>query len=67
MIDQLKSAICKTIKQFQEDPLDFLSESDIQALLFVELRNAMSEVRYPYTAEPANRRFGCTDPFSFAL
>jgi hypothetical protein len=64
MIDQLKSAICKTIKQFQEDPLDFLSESDIQALLFVELRSATNEVRYPYAAEPANRLFGFTDPFS---
>jgi hypothetical protein len=63
MIDQLKSATCKTVKQFQDRPLDFLSESDIQALLFVELRNAMSEVRYPYTAEPANRRFGFTEPF----
>jgi hypothetical protein len=64
MIDQLKSATCKTVKQFQDRPLDFLSESDIQALLFVELRNAMSEVQYPYTAEPANHRFGCDEPFS---
>jgi hypothetical protein len=62
MIDQLKSAICKTVKQFQEHPLDFLSESDIQALLFIELRNATSE-RYPYDAEGANSRFGFTEPF----
>ena len=64
MIDQLKNAIFNTVKQFQDYPLAFLSERDIQAVLFVELRNATNEVRYPYTAEPANRRFGCTDPFS---
>src|ERR1035437_9452815 len=63
MIDQLKSAICKTVKQFQEHPLDFLSESDIQALLFIELRNATGDLRYPYDAEDANRLFGFTDPF----
>jgi hypothetical protein len=63
MIDQLKSAICKTVKQFQEHPLDFLSESDIQALLFVELRNATSGLRYPYDGEGKNHRFGFTDPF----
>ena len=63
MIDQLKSAICKTVKQFQEHPLDFLSERDIQALLFVELRNATSDLRYPYDAEGANRRFGFPDRF----
>jgi hypothetical protein len=58
MIDQLKSAICKTVKQFQDQPLDFLSESDIQALLFVELRNETREIRYLYDAEGANHRFG---------
>ena len=63
MIDQLKSAICKTVKQFQEHPLEFLSESDIQALLFVELRNATSDLWYPYDAEGANSLFGFTDPF----
>ena len=63
MIDQLKSAICKTVKQFQEHPLDFLSESDIQAVLFVELRNATSDLRYPFDAEGKNHRFGFTDPF----
>ena len=63
MIDQLKSAICKTVKQFQEHPLDFLSESDIQALLFIELRNATSDLRYPYDGEGKNHRFGFTDPF----
>src|ERR1035441_9752191 len=65
MIDQLKSAICKTVKEFQEHPLDFLSESDIQALLFVELRNATRDLRYPYPydAEGKNHLFGFTDPF----
>jgi hypothetical protein len=61
MIDQLKSAICKTVKQFQEHPLDFLSESDIQALLFIELRNATSNLRYSYNA--ANPRFGFPSTF----
>ncbi len=64
MIDQLKSAICKTVKQFQEHPLDFLSERDIQAVLFVELRQATSDLRYQYDAEGANFRFGFREPFS---
>jgi hypothetical protein len=65
MIDQLTIAICKTVIQFQEHPLDFLSESDIQALLFVELRNATSDLRYPYPydAEGKNHQFGFTVPF----
>lgn len=64
MIDELKDVICKTVKQFQEHPLDFLSESDIQALLFVELRNATHDLRYTYDAEGANHRFGFRKPFS---
>jgi hypothetical protein len=63
MIDQLKDAICKTVKQFQEQPLDFLSESDIQALLFVELRNAMKELRYSYNDKGVNHRFGFPERF----
>jgi len=58
MIDQLTIAICKTVIQFQEHPLDFLSESDIQALLFVELRNETREIRYLYDAEGANHPRG---------
>ena len=58
MIDQLKSAICKTVKQFQKYPLDSLSERDIQALLFVELRNQTPTIRYPYDADGENKRFG---------
>ncbi len=58
MIDQLKKAIESTVKQFREFPLDFLSERDIQALLFVELRNQTPNIRYPYDADGENRRFG---------
>ena len=58
MIDQLKNAIESTVKQFREFPLDFLSERDIQALLFVELRNQTPNIRYPYDADGENRRFG---------
>jgi hypothetical protein len=58
VLEQLESAISKTVNQFQNYPLDFLSERDIQALLFVELRNETREIRYSYDAEGANRRFG---------
>jgi hypothetical protein len=60
---QLKNAIEKTVQQFQEHPLDFLSERDIQALLFVELRNATNYLRYTYDAEGENHRFGFEKPF----
>jgi hypothetical protein len=64
MIDELTIAICKTVIQFQNHPLDFLSESDIRALLFVELRNATSNPRYLYDdAEGVNRQFGFPDRF----
>jgi hypothetical protein len=58
MINHLRSAICKTVEQFQKFPLDFLSERDIQALLFVELRNQTPNIRYPYDADGENGRFG---------
>jgi hypothetical protein len=63
MIDQLKKAIDRTVEQFQKHPLDFLSERDIQAWLFVELRNATSDLRYSYGVGDANRCFGFTEPF----
>ena len=58
MLGKVESALGKTVNQFQKYPLDFLSERDIQALLFVELRNETPEVRYPYDAEGANGQFG---------
>src|SRR5260370_28606033 len=63
MIDQLKNAVESTVKQFREDPKSFLSERDIQAVLFVELRKAMSSLRNHYLAGGANLRFGCDDSF----
>jgi hypothetical protein len=63
MIDELGRAICTTVKQFQEHPLDFLSERDIQALLFVELRNATRELRYSYDGGGKNHRFGFPERF----
>lgn len=63
MLEKLKSAIRKTVKQFHDYPLDFLSERDIQAVLFVELRKEMSSLVTQHLAKP-NCRFGCTDPFS---
>lgn len=62
MVDQLENAIDRTVQQFQQYPLDFLSERDIQAWLFVELRNAPSG-RYSYDAKGDNFRFGFREPF----
>ena len=62
MLEKLKSAIDKTVKQFQDYPLDFLSERDIQALLFVELRNETNGLRYPYDATDVNKHFGFAKP-----
>ncbi len=63
MIDKLSNAINTTVAQFQEHPTGFLSERDIQALLYVELRNATSDLRHQYDGGGANRRFGFTEPF----
>jgi len=63
MIDQLKNAIESTVTQFQEHPLDFLSERDIQAVLFVELRKATGNLHYPYDATDVNKKFGFAKPF----
>jgi hypothetical protein len=61
VLKKLESAIGKTVEQFQNYPY-FLSERDIQALLFVELRNETSGLRYPYDANGANDQFGFTNP-----
>ena len=55
----LQSAIGKTVKQFQEHPADFLSERDIQAVLFTEMRNEMrdSDLRMKYETSCKKDRF----------
>jgi hypothetical protein len=58
MLHHLKNAIEKTVKQFKNYPLDYLSERDIQAQLFVELRNETKELRYEYDPGGANAPFG---------
>ena len=63
MLEKLKSSIDKTVEQFQEHTLDFLSERDIQAWLFVELRNATGNLHYPYDATDVNKKFGFAKPF----
>jgi hypothetical protein len=57
----LQSAIRNTVTQFQDHPADFLSERDIQAVLFTELRNEMrhSDLRMKYeTSSKKDRCFG---------
>jgi hypothetical protein len=64
VIDQLRSAIGRTVNEFQKYPYDFLSERDIQALLFTELRKETIGLRYQHDPEGANSRFGFPQPFS---
>lgn len=64
MIDQVKEAIDSTVLEFQTFPLGFLSERDIQALLFTKLRIATRDLRHHYDAGGANRQFGFEIPFS---
>lgn len=58
MIDQLKEAMKGTVEEFHRHPLDFLSERDIQAWLFIKLRNATGDLRYSYEAKGPNSSFG---------
>ena len=46
----LEKAIGETVKSFQEHPADFLSENDIQAVLFTALRKEMNHLRMKYGA-----------------
>lgn len=46
LIDQLRNAVSETVREFREHPADFLSENDIQSLLFAELRHELSNLRY---------------------
>ena len=64
MINQLRNAIERTGKEFRNYPYDFLSERDIQALLFTELRKETISLRYQHNAEGASSRFGFTESFS---
>jgi hypothetical protein len=61
--DALSKAIEATVIEFQKYPLDFLSERDIQALLYAELRKLTPELRYSYGANGKNSRFGFKEPF----
>jgi hypothetical protein len=57
-IEKLEVAIRETVKEFQAYPADFLSENDIQSLLFTELRREMKEMRYKPVASQVDKRFG---------
>lgn len=63
IFDSLKGAISAIVEAFRAHPLDFLSERDIQALLFAELRKRTLEFRYPYDAHGENARFDFKQPF----
>jgi hypothetical protein len=55
----LKNAIGKTVQEFRGSPWDFLSENDIQAVLFGELRKEMRHLRTRYiTACAKDKCFG---------
>jgi hypothetical protein len=49
LIVHLRNAVSKTVREFQEHPADFLSENDIQSLLFAELRREMCDLRYDFS------------------
>jgi hypothetical protein len=62
VLEKLESAIRKTVEQFQHYSY-FLSERDIQALLFAELWKETSGLRYPYDATGWKNNFGFAKPF----
>jgi hypothetical protein len=57
IFDALSNAVKATVTEFQEYPRDFLSERDIQALLYSKLRLQVGDRRYKYEASPENERF----------
>jgi hypothetical protein len=63
MTDMLSNAVQRTVTEWRKHPTSFLSERDIQAWLFVELRNAMSDVRNKYDGKGKTARFGFKGPF----
>lgn len=54
----LRTAIENTVREFQTNPLDFLSECDIQSLLFAEFRRNTSTLRHTYDVNKVKWRFG---------
>jgi hypothetical protein len=46
----LDTAVANTVRDFRDKPWNFLSENDIQAVLFTELRNEMRHLRMRYEA-----------------
>jgi hypothetical protein len=46
IFDHMKEAIENTVSEFRRHPEDFLSERDIQAWLFAELRRRTIDIRY---------------------
>jgi hypothetical protein len=63
IFDALCKGIEATVNEFKKYPLDFLSERDIQALLYSEIRKLTPELRYSYDLTEQNRRFGFKEPF----
>ena len=64
MIELVKKAIERTVIQFHEHHLDFLSETDIQAWLYAELRLRDATSNHRYTYDLAQNRFGFDRTFS---
>lgn len=54
----LRTAIENTVREFQMNPLDFLSECDIRSLLFAEFRRNASTLRHTYDVNKVKWRFG---------
>jgi hypothetical protein len=54
----LRTAIENTVTEFQTNPSDFLSECDVQSLLFNYLRLNSSTLRHTYDVNKVKWRFG---------
>jgi len=57
IFDHLRAAIDNTVCEFQKHTEDFLSERDIQAWLFAELRRRTIRIRYMYEVKDNEKRF----------
>lgn len=54
----LRTSIENTVREFHTNPLDFLSECDIQSLLFANFRLNASTLRHAYDVKKVKWRFG---------
>lgn len=63
ILSAVKKAIEATVNEFHKTPFDFLSERDIQALLYSKIRKEIGDILCSFPNDEHHKQFGFKDPF----